>query len=147
MSPFTRFPCECGRVNRHAGLLSLILFDLDHFKAINDTWGHLAGDECLKKVGVVARAALHRSADIVARYGGEEFVCILPETDAEGALFVADAIRQGIAALEMPHPGLHVTASFGVCTVDCRRGIAPTDLIAAADPSASSPRRSGTPIR
>jgi PleD family two-component response regulator len=69
---------ECGRVNRHAGLLSLILFDLDHFKALNDTWGHLAGDECLKKVGVVARAALQRSADIVARYGGEEFVCILP---------------------------------------------------------------------
>jgi diguanylate cyclase (GGDEF)-like protein len=124
---------ECGRLSRHAGLLSLILFDLDRFKLVNDTWGHLVGDECLKKVGVVARAALHRTTDIAARYGGEEFACILPETNVQGALHVANAIREGIAALTMPDGGSNVTASFGVCTVVYHQGIAPIDLIAAAD--------------
>ena len=122
-----------GWLGRHAGLLSLILFDLDHFKVVNDTWGHLVGDECLKKVGGVARAALHRTTDVAARYGGEEFACILPETNAQGALHVVNAIREGIAALAVPHAGSNVTASFGVCTVVCHQGIAPIDLIAAAD--------------
>jgi diguanylate cyclase (GGDEF)-like protein len=124
---------ECGRLSRHAGLLSLILFDLDHFKLVNDTWGHPVGDECLKKVGGVARAALHRTTDVAARYGGDEFACILPETNVQGALHIANAIREGIAALAVRHAGSNVTASFGVCIVVCHQGIAPIDLIAAAD--------------
>ena len=124
---------ECGRLARRGQLLSLVLFDLDHLKALNDACGHLAGDQCLKKVGDIVRAALHRSADVAARYGGDEFACILPETDAKGALFVSEIIRQGVAALAVPNTGPRVTASLGVCTAVCHRGIAPTDLISAAD--------------
>jgi len=81
-----------------------LLFDLDHFKLVNDTWGHLVGDECLKKVGGVARAALHRTTDIAARYGGEEFACILPETNVQGALHVAKPSVRASPRSQCPMP-------------------------------------------
>ncbi|MBF0573040.1 MAG: diguanylate cyclase, partial [Desulfamplus sp.] len=72
-------------------------------KRYNDTYGHLAGDDCLKKVAKALRSSVSRPADMVARYGGEEFICVLPETDAEGARSVAVNIQQEIAALRIPH--------------------------------------------
>lgn len=128
---------EYGRHVRSGGTLSLILLDIDHFKAFNDTYGHLQGDQCLREVGRVLRETVSRAADLAARYGGEEFVCILPETDRNGAVIVAEQIRRGIEALAIPHSGSSVaavvTASLGVVTTVCDPEILPQDIIAQAD--------------
>ncbi|GFK95390.1 Phytochrome-like protein cph2 [Fundidesulfovibrio magnetotacticus] len=107
---------ECSRHARTGAPLSLILLDLDHFKRFNDAHGHVAGDECLRRVGALLGASASRGGDLAARYGGEEFVCILPATPYEGALEVARAIRRGIEALEIPGAPGGVTASLGVLT-------------------------------
>jgi diguanylate cyclase (GGDEF)-like protein len=138
---------ECRRLSRTGGLLSLILFDVDFFKLFNDSYGHLAGDDCLRSIGGVIPAVLHRPPDIGARYGGEEFACILPETDAEGALGIAEAVRAGIAALGIPHAkstaAPHVTASLGVVTVVCDAETTPGKLIQMADERLYAAKRGG----
>jgi len=99
--------------------VSLIMFDVDHFKAYNDTLGHPAGDECLKVVARCIRTALLRPNDALARYGGEEFVAILPDTDAESAITVAERARTQLQDLGVPHPGSpfgHLSISAGVST-------------------------------
>ena len=98
---------------RYRRPLSLLLLDIDHFKKVNDTHGHPAGDAVLRGVAQVA-AKQARETDIVARYGGEEMALILPETDAEGAARIAERIRQAVAASK--HEGLQVTVSIGVAT-------------------------------
>jgi diguanylate cyclase (GGDEF)-like protein/PAS domain S-box-containing protein len=112
---------ECGRHVRSGGKLSLILLDIDHFKAFNDIYGHVHGDECLRRIARVIADCAARATDLPARYGGEEFACILPETDIGGALAIAERIRSGIESLAIPHDGSHVsdsvTASLGVLTV------------------------------
>ena len=114
---------EYARNARSEDVLSLIMLDLDHFKAFNDRYGHIKGDECLRSVARVIFECVSRPADLCARYGGEEFACILPETDGNGAYTIAEEIRQGIIALAIPHGDSsvadHVTASFGVLTVRC----------------------------
>jgi diguanylate cyclase (GGDEF)-like protein len=110
---------EFGRSRRAAAPLSLLLVDVDHFKAFNDTYGHPAGDECLKTIATVLRDTLNRPADLIARYGGEEFAAILPDTDAGGAVAVAEAIRRGVRDLALPLASVDaglVTASVGVST-------------------------------
>ena len=111
---------EWQRSRREGHPLSLILGDVDSFKAFNDTYGHLEGDACLKAVAGVFRDALRRPADLAARYGGEEFVCLLPETDQAGAKALVDLITDAMAALAMPHAGSEVapqvTMSLGVAT-------------------------------
>lgn len=110
---------EIGRTSRSQVPLSLLLVDVDHFKAFNDTYGHPAGDECLKLVGHHLRASLKRAADVAARYGGEEFVAILPETDEDGAYLVAEGFRKALAGALLPHSGSEkgfLTASVGVAT-------------------------------
>ncbi|MBF0613570.1 MAG: diguanylate cyclase [Magnetococcales bacterium] len=138
---------EYPRLARNRGLLSMILFDVDHFKAFNDTYGHLAGDDCLRRIGGVVLQAITRAADLGARYGGEEFVCILPETGHEGALRIAERIRTGIHALEIPHAkssvAKHVTASLGVVTVRCIAGRSPLHVVAQADEQLYSAKSSG----
>jgi diguanylate cyclase (GGDEF)-like protein/PAS domain S-box-containing protein len=97
--------------------LSLLLIDVDHFKAFNDTYGHPEGDDCLKAVAKVLTAALNRPGDLAARYGGEEFAAILPDTDAEGAMTIAESIRAAVRGLGIRHDGsqtMVVTASIGV---------------------------------
>jgi diguanylate cyclase (GGDEF)-like protein len=91
------------------------MFDLDHFKAINDTYGHLGGDEVLKEVSRLVHRNI-RTEDIFARYGGEEFIAILPETDQIHAIELADRLRRKILALRIPfnNSTIRVTASFGV---------------------------------
>jgi diguanylate cyclase (GGDEF)-like protein len=115
----TRLNEEAERVRRHGSTLSVLIFDLDHFKQINDTYGHDAGDEVLKSVSAVAMD-VKRITDVAARVGGEEFAILLPETDAIGALHLASRLREGIEkskTLASDGHRIQVTASVGVATV------------------------------
>lgn len=100
--------------------LSVLMLDLDFFKAYNDSYGHLAGDECLRKAAEAIRKTLDRPRDLVARFGGEEFIILLPETDEEGALQVSERIRRAVQELEIPHgasqAGPVLTVSIGAAT-------------------------------
>ncbi|MCA9576803.1 MAG: GGDEF domain-containing protein [Polyangiales bacterium] len=106
---------EIPRARRHQRPLSLVMMDLDHFKGINDTFGHLAGDFVLKEFAQLVKARL-RPDDILARYGGEEFAVILPETDRDGAHKIADELRRMVAAhrFEFEREPVRVTLSCGV---------------------------------
>lgn len=111
----TRIQEEMERASRYGHTLSLVIFDVDRFKRLNDTYGHSFGDVVLAEVAETART-IARQTDVVARYGGEEFVIILPEQDLDGAAALAERARQGIEDLELSHNGerVIVTASFGV---------------------------------
>ena len=103
---------EIDRVKRYGGTFSIIFFDLDRFKEVNDEYGHLVGDEVLKQVaGVVEKA--NRNADIFARYGGEEFIILAPATDITGARIHAERLRNDIAQHRFSEIN-HLTCSFGV---------------------------------
>jgi len=106
---------EIQRARRHNKHFSLIMMDIDNFKAFNDTYGHQLGDKVLKSVARAVKNIL-RVNDVTARYGGEEFVMILPETDAQQAMIVAEKIRAMVESLEIVHgeKRLHVTISLGV---------------------------------
>lgn len=101
--------------------LSLIMSDIDYFKLYNDKYGHLDGDECLRKVARTMADTVKRPLDLVARYGGEEFVIVLPETDREGAEIIAEQIRKNIESLVIPHEDSkvcsYVTLSLGISTI------------------------------
>jgi diguanylate cyclase (GGDEF)-like protein len=116
--------------------LSLIMLDLDQFKAFNDAYGHISGDECLREVARAMMKTVARATDLVARYGGEEFVVLLPETRLRGALLVAERVRTCISNLALPHkdssPG-RVTASLGVVNGRCIAGSSIVDVITQAD--------------
>lgn len=117
--------------------VSLILCDVDFFKRYNDSCGHLAGDSCLQAVAAAIRRAVERPGDLVARYGGEEFVVLLPNTDAAGAVHVAQKIRCEMRELQMPHPNSDVsefvTLSLGVTTTIPSPDSSPEQLISIAD--------------
>lgn len=112
---------ELWRLVREKAPLSLILIDIDCFKDYNDTYGHPAGDVCLQKVAQAIDQAVQRSADLVARYGGEEFGILLPHTDSEGAIAVAERIRSQVRALDIEHVqspiNQRLTVSLGVTTI------------------------------
>jgi diguanylate cyclase (GGDEF)-like protein len=110
---FQRLAEESERVRRFGSRFSVILFDLDHFKAVNDRFGHGVGDAVLTKVAAALQGAI-RDVDIAGRYGGEEFLVILPCTGAADAVMVAERIRARIKALTWPEPGLSVTISAGI---------------------------------
>ncbi len=128
---------EVARSRRTMQPVALLMIDVDRFKTYNDIYGHQAGDEVLKQVALCLRAALTRSGDVVARYGGEEFVAILPGTEEDGAFFVADAFRESLKALNIPHDGGDrgiVTASIGVAVFTERdMGTDPAQLVHRAD--------------
>ena len=128
---------EVARLRRGNRLLSLIMFDVDHFKQFNDRYGHPEGDDCLRRIGEVVTATVSRAGDLGARYGGEEFACVLPETGPAGAIAVAEQLRQEVAALAIPHGpspvASHVTISLGVATVRCTAGHSLETVIAIAD--------------
>lgn len=117
--------------------LSLILCDIDFFKAYNDTYGHQAGDTCIKAVTLAIKNVLQRSTDLACRYGGEEFAIVLPNTDSEGAIKIAEKIRTELKALAIPHESSsinkYVTVSMGVSTTIPQPQISPASLIAATD--------------
>ncbi|HRE15777.1 MAG TPA: diguanylate cyclase [Rhodocyclaceae bacterium] len=127
---------EWRRARRTGQCLSLILCDIDFFKPYNDTLGHLAGDDCLRRVAAALSTSLERGGDAPARYGGEEFAVILPETPLHGALIVAEKARQAVCDLHIPHPTSphrHVTMSMGIAEWLPGEGDTPGQLIAAAD--------------
>jgi diguanylate cyclase (GGDEF)-like protein len=127
--------------------LTLMLADLDHFKALNDGHGHLRGDECLKLVAQALADGLMRPADFVARYGGEEFALILPDLDAEQARGYAESLRTRVEALRLAHgsseASAHVTLSIGVATLVVGRGVLAPELVAAADAALYEAKRGG----
>ena len=108
---------EEGRARRHGFPFSVLMLDIDHFKRINDTYGHPVGDQAIKAVADVCTKAL-RPHDLLARYGGEEFVLTLPQTDSEGARTVAERIRTMTEALTVPSEQgpVRVTVSIGIST-------------------------------
>ncbi|MBL4847371.1 MAG: GGDEF domain-containing protein [Planctomycetes bacterium] len=124
--------------------LSLLLFDLDHFKRVNDTWGHLAGDQVLKTIAERVQASV-REGDVVARYGGEEFVVLLREAALQPALRVAERLRRAICAQPVEFEGheLSVSASFGVATTVGNRLSSASDLLASADANLYRAKESG----
>lgn len=110
---------EFKRHQRDQQPLSVIMCDIDHFKAFNDTYGHLAGDNCLTKVAQTIQHSLKRPVDFCARYGGEEFIILLPETEQSGAKHFAETVRQEVEALNMQNDkAFHhiITISLGVAT-------------------------------
>lgn len=113
-----QFGVEKARAQRNFTPLSLILLDIDYFKRFNDEYGHPAGDECLRQVAAVLKNCLRRPADLLARYGGEEFVCILPETDFDSAMELANVMEQRVRELQIAHAGNestgYVSISLGV---------------------------------
>jgi len=119
---------------RHSTALAVVLFDLDHFKRINDVHGHLAGDIVLRETARVVRANIRRE-DVFARYGGEEFALVMRETGLEDALLVAERIRRRIEANEVDVGGtkVRITTSTGVAERTCGSYASATDLMMRAD--------------
>jgi two-component system, cell cycle response regulator len=130
-----RLTAEVDRARRFNSSLTLLLLDVDHFKQINDTCGHLAGDSALRQLGALLEDAV-RKVDVVARYGGEEFVVILPETASDGGIIFAERLRERIESIafdvgtERP---VHLTVSVGVATFPSPRVATTEDFFARAD--------------
>ena len=138
---------ELRRASRNKAPLSLLLMDIDDFKAYNDTYGHAKGDDCLRTVAQEIRNFLRRPSDLVARYGGEEFAVVLPDTPPEAAAMLGEKIRAGIEALHIPHKSARAAAYV---TVSIGAGLCPPDvpmtkaqLIEAADQQLYASKRAG----
>jgi two-component system cell cycle response regulator len=138
---------EWKRAQRDQYPFSMVMIDLDCFKAYNDTYGHQKGDSCLKKVAATLDEAMKRPADMAARYGGEEFALILPETSSEGAEGLAEKVRKSIYDLNLEHKNSscepRVTVSFGVATMKVDKESNFTDLLAKADKALYAAKNSG----
>jgi len=126
---------EWRRSLRSGDSLALLLVDIDHFKRLNDSYGHPAGDRILQNVARALAACATRSSDTVARYGGEEFAALLPSIGREGALKVAEAMRAAIEGLALPTPAAtgRVTVSVGLAYIVAVEGGYPSELLAQAD--------------
>jgi diguanylate cyclase (GGDEF)-like protein len=128
---------EWRRCCREKQCLSLILCDVDFFKAYNDTYGHVEGDFCLRTIAQTLAQTVRRAGDVVARYGGEEFAVILPNTNAQGAIDVASRIQQAIAQLQLPHLNSQisdrVTLSLGIVSQFPLPDVLPSVAIVRAD--------------
>jgi diguanylate cyclase (GGDEF)-like protein len=121
------------RQDRQGGSFALVILDIDHFKKLNDTFGHPAGDEALKKVAATLTSVM-REDDVAARYGGEEFAIILPGSDETGAMNLAERLREALPKNPFIHEGtqLKVEASFGVAVWPAA-GASPEAILSAAD--------------
>jgi diguanylate cyclase (GGDEF)-like protein len=138
---------EWRRSMRGGTPVSLIMIDIDFFKAYNDTYGHQRGDDCLKRVALCLSGALNRPGDLAARYGGEEFAIVLAGTTAGGARAVAETLRARVEGLGLPHAGSstsdRVTITLGVASAIPLRDSSPATLIAAADRALYRAKRAG----
>lgn len=134
---------EFARAMRHQRPLSLIIFDLDEFKTINDTYGHLCGDFILKQVASLARDLL-RPEQVLARAGGDEFVIVAPETSAEGAETLASKLRERIVGFDHRYGDVRIPVSCSFGVAELTRGMsAPQDLYQAADDALLLSKRNG----
>jgi diguanylate cyclase (GGDEF)-like protein/PAS domain S-box-containing protein len=138
---------EWASAQRTQSSLSLILLDIDYFKQYNDRYGHLQGDECLKRIGQVLDAAGKRARDLFARFGGEEFVLVMPETDANAALFVAERLRSLILQDRVLHEDSPVdqilTISLGVGTIVPSQNDCSADFLETVDQQLYCAKRKG----
>ena len=128
---------EIKRSRREGKPISLLMIDVDNFKAYNDHYGHGAGDSCLRRIAQCLGDSLMRPGDVVGRYGGEEFLVILPGCDQEGAVMVGEKIRQNVEALNIPHNfsrvADHVTISAGGKSMQCEDEEVCGDVLLQAD--------------
>ncbi len=142
-----RFENEWRRAIRGKYPISLIFSDLDFFKEYNDSLGHPAGDECLKKVAGVMKSLVRRPADLAARLGGEEFVIMLPMTSLEDSVHIAEKVREKIENLKIIHADSrvagYVTASFGVASATPKHELNHMTLIKAADEALYKAKNNG----
>jgi two-component system cell cycle response regulator len=129
-----RLSSEMERARRYDSVIALLMIDLDHFKGVNDTLGHLAGDDVLREIVALLQGSI-RSVDVVARYGGEEFVVVLPETGQPGAVKFAERLRERISevAFGQAHGGVNLTVSIGVASYPSGDTETVNDLFARAD--------------
>ena len=139
-----RLVTEMERVRRYNAPLAMLLLDLDHFKLVNDTYGHLTGDDVLCGLATLLQRTV-RTVDTVARYGGEEFVIVLPETGKQGAIAFAERIRDKISSngFEAGNREIHITASIGVATYPAHGLDSAEDLFRAADAALYRAKGSG----
>jgi diguanylate cyclase (GGDEF)-like protein len=138
---------EIRRAKRSESPLSLVMIDVDYFKPYNDNYGHQRGDECLILIAAALSRVLGRPCDLVARYGGEEFMAVLPDTNADGALRLANSMRAEVAMLGIEHAhskvASHVTISLGVITQVPAHNTAVSHMIGAADRALYQAKRQG----
>lgn len=138
---------EWRRSIREQTQLSLLMIDVDYFKAYNDAFGHLEGDEALRQVAKAIRANSSRPSDLPARYGGEEFALVLPNTSPGGARLLAEKLRQSIASMNIPHvapsQGSSLTVSIGLATVVPQVGSHSRQLIQSADQGLYAAKHNG----
>jgi diguanylate cyclase len=136
---------ELRRAERQRAAVSIILMDIDHFKRINDTFGHPAGDACLRALAGMLRPRIDRAGDILARYGGEEFIIALTGVDLNGSVALAEELREATDRLRVEFEGkpLRFTASFGVVSVVPQTALRLEDLVSAADRALYDAKRNG----
>jgi diguanylate cyclase (GGDEF)-like protein len=132
---------------RQKSSVAILLMDIDCFKQYNDNYGHSAGDQCLKDVAKIIGDSLHRDSDFVARYGGEEFVCVLPETDSEGAQMIATHLLEQFKHAAIPHKSSnvadYVTMSIGITTSQPNALLTPEAIIKQADTALYIAKKAG----
>jgi len=136
---------EYRRSKRNLTPLSLVIIDIDHFKVVNDTYGHLAGDQCLIWIAQHLKQSLKRSTDMAFRYGGEEFCLILPDTDSKGAMALAETLRKNIAkqACSFKELDIPLTISNGIYTYQQQDDILPEQIFARADKALYQAKHNG----
>lgn len=140
-----RYHEEYRRAQRHGDTISVIMLDIDHFKHFNDTYGHLAGDQCLVAVANELRSSISRAGDTLARFGGEEFIVLLTHTNINGATTVAERLRKAVAAIELKleQQSVSVTISLGVASIVPSTPDNPEQLIQCADEALYDAKQQG----
>jgi diguanylate cyclase (GGDEF)-like protein len=137
---------EWQNAARQKASLALLMVDIDHFKLYNDHYGHLAGDDCLRRIAEILAGSALRASDTVARYGGEEFAVILPRASTQAAIALAERVRQLVADAQLPHmpytAGI-VTVSIGVAAMQPDTAVNETILIQCADRALYAAKRAG----
>lgn len=142
-----RLATEWLRCGRHQSPLAVVMIDIDHFKRYNDHYGHLAGDECLRRVAQLLQATIRRADEVAARYGGEEFVLLLPDTLLPDAVTVAQRCMDSLRACALPHPrsptAAMLTLSIGIASLVPHADARPDTLVQAADAALYRAKRGG----
>jgi diguanylate cyclase (GGDEF)-like protein len=140
-----KYQAEVRRSRREKTQLSIVMMDIDHFKNVNDQYGHLVGDECIKSVAQTLNNALKRPSDDVCRYGGEEFALILPSTDLEGALVLVEQLRAEIekTTIQADDVSINITISAGVGTAIADLNQPEDNILALADKQLYTAKNAG----